>query len=84
MMKFGHSVINKSDSGVVIQVDNGDTHFLTHDEYKTFGIKKELVRFPNESDYCEMSIDWKEFSDQTEFDTETFGWYNGTRIAIKK
>jgi hypothetical protein len=45
---------------------------------------KVLVRFPNESDPVEMLIDLTLFKPEKEFDTEVFGWYDGTYIAIKK
>lgn len=45
---------------------------------------KVMVRFPNESFHEEVLIDLKDFSPERSFDDETFGWYNGTYISIKK
>lgn len=46
--------------------------------------KKVFVRFPNESFFVEIEIDFKDFKKSQEFDTEIFGWYNGLYISIKK
>jgi hypothetical protein len=43
-----------------------------------------LVRFPNESSYEKISIDLSEFTPSKSFEDETFGWYKGTYIALKK
>jgi len=43
-----------------------------------------LVRFPNESFYEKISIDLSEFTPSKSFEDETFGWYKGTYIALKK
>ncbi len=43
-----------------------------------------LVRFPNESSYEKISIDLSQFKEAESFDDETFGWYKGTYIALKK
>jgi hypothetical protein len=43
-----------------------------------------LVRFPNESSYEKTSIDLSEFTPSKSFEDETFGWYKGTYIALKK
>jgi len=43
-----------------------------------------LVRFPNESSYEKISIDLSQFKGEKSFDDETFGWYKGTYIALKK
>lgn len=43
-----------------------------------------LVRFPNESAYEKISIDLSEFTPSKSFTDETFGWYKGTYIALKK
>ena len=43
-----------------------------------------LVRFPNESCYEKISIDLSQFNAEKSFDDETFGWYKGTYISIKK
>jgi hypothetical protein len=52
---------------------------------KTGGRKIEaLVRFPNESSYEKTSIDLSEFTPSKSFEDETFGWYKGTYIALKK
>ncbi len=46
--------------------------------------KESLVRFPNESYYEKISIDLSQFNEVESFDDETFGWYKGTYIALKK
>jgi hypothetical protein len=43
-----------------------------------------LVRFPNESCYEKISIDLSQFNADKSFSDETFGWYKGTYIALKK
>ncbi len=43
-----------------------------------------LVRFPNESSYEKIYIDLSEFTPGKSFADETFGWYKGTYIALKK
>ena len=43
-----------------------------------------LVRFPNESHYEKISIDLSQFNEVKVFDSESFGWYKGTYIALKK
>jgi hypothetical protein len=43
-----------------------------------------LVRFPNESCYEKISIDLSQFNADKSFSDETFGWYKGTYISIKK
>lgn len=47
-------------------------------------MKKVQIRFPNESYYMEIEIDWHLFRIETEFENEYFGWYDGMYIAIKK
>ena len=47
-------------------------------------MKKVKVRFPNESDYVEMTIDWNLFEITNEFEKEYFGWYDDTYLAILK
>jgi hypothetical protein len=46
--------------------------------------KEALVRFPNESFYEKVSMDLLEFIPDKSFEDETFGWYKGTYIALKK
>jgi len=45
---------------------------------------KVKARFPNESFHEDVYIDMSSFRVDKEFPDETFGWYNGTYIAIKK
>jgi len=45
---------------------------------------KVIVRFPNESDFQEISIEDNAFIAETLFDDEVFGWYNKTYISIKR
>jgi hypothetical protein len=47
-------------------------------------MKEVLVRFPNESEYIKITINWDEFTITSEFSDEYFGWYKGGLIAIKK
>lgn len=47
-------------------------------------MKKILARFPNESFFIEIEINFKYFKKEKEFNTEIFGWYNGLYISIKK
>jgi hypothetical protein len=42
------------------------------------------VRFPNESFFQEISIDLSIFAPHKEFDDETFGYYKGNYISIRK
>ena len=42
------------------------------------------MRFPNESYYLEIEIDWKDFRIENIFKDEYFGWYESTYVAIKK
>ncbi len=43
-----------------------------------------LVRFPNETEFYEIPLDINLFKPNKEFDNETFGWYAGSYISIKK
>ena len=45
---------------------------------------KAWVRFPNESFFEEVLIDSSEFQVVKEFDDESFGWYKGIYVALKK
>ena len=45
---------------------------------------KSWVRFPNESFFEEIQIDLSQFKPEIEFSDETFGWYKGTYLSIKK
>jgi hypothetical protein len=42
------------------------------------------VRFPNESFFQEILIDLSIFAPHKEFDDETFGYYKGNYISIRK
>ena len=42
------------------------------------------VRFPNESFFQEISIDLSIFVPHKKFDDETFGYYKGNYISIRK
>ena len=42
------------------------------------------VRFPNESYFDEIPINLSIFAPEKEFDDETFGYYKGTYISIRK
>jgi hypothetical protein len=42
------------------------------------------VKFPNESEWCEISIDITKFRFFSETETEIWGWYKKTFLAIKK
>jgi hypothetical protein len=46
--------------------------------------RKAKIRFHNESNWNELSIDMDEFLASKEFDKEVFGWYKGTYISILK
>jgi hypothetical protein len=66
---------------------DGETKFLDVKEYKNLlenTGSKTLVRFPNESFFEELSIDFEKFEVSNEFPHEIFGWYDGTAISIKK
>jgi hypothetical protein len=45
---------------------------------------KKKVRLPNESFHDEVYIDISQFRAEREYIDETFGWYKGTYISIKK
>ena len=47
-------------------------------------MREVLVRFPNETEYIPITINWNEFSITVEFSDEYFGWYKGGIVAIKK
>jgi len=42
------------------------------------------IRLPNTDEYVQMEIDMTLFRQDRETDTEIFGWYKGSYIAIKK
>lgn len=46
-------------------------------------MKKVLVRFPNESDYQEITIEIFKFKPEKFFESEIFGYYDNMYIAIK-
>lgn len=46
--------------------------------------RKAKIRFPNESQWDEFSIDMDNFLSVREFDSEVFGWYKGIYISILK
>lgn len=37
---MGYSIINTTDFGVLLQMDNGDTQFLTHADFEIFKSKQ--------------------------------------------
>jgi hypothetical protein len=46
--------------------------------------RKAWVRFPNEGIFEEINIDLSEFMAEKEFEDESFGWYRGIYISVKK
>lgn len=42
------------------------------------------VRFPNESYFEEVPIDLNKFKPEKDFENETFGWYKGNYISLRK
>jgi len=46
--------------------------------------RKVLVRFPNESHYVLIDIDWGDFTLISDFPDEIFGKYRGITISVKK
>jgi hypothetical protein len=46
--------------------------------------QRHLVRFPNESFFEEVLIETSEFQVVNEFEDESFGWYKGIYISLKK
>ena len=48
------------------------------------GMKKVLMRFPNESFFIEFDINMGDFTPEKEFETEVFGWYKGVYVSIKR
>lgn len=46
--------------------------------------RKAKIRFPNESQWDEFSIDMDNFLSVRELDSEVFGWYKGIYISILK
>jgi len=43
-----------------------------------------MIRIPNTDNYIQADIDLGLFIKDLESETELFGWYDGTYIAIKK
>ena len=40
---WNYTIINKTEEGVTIQIDNGDTQFLTNEEYDLFVKNREKL-----------------------------------------
>jgi hypothetical protein len=45
---------------------------------------KSWVRFPNESCFEEINLDPSEFKPVEDFQEESFGWYKGIYISVRK
>ena len=77
----------KKFQGFLIGSEDGETKFLTTQEFQTFlenTNKKVSVRFANESYYDELKLDLDKFIISNEFQHEYFGWYGDSPIALKK
>ena len=47
-------------------------------------MRRVRARFPNESEYTHIVIEWSEWREVKVFHDEVFGYYKGTYLAILK